>query len=657
MSGSLMSIGMRAMFANSAQLNTTGHNIANANVQGYSRQDVVLSTAQGQFTGAGFFGKGVNVVDVRRVHDEFLTMQARAARALASSDAARLNQLSGLEEVFPPGEQGLGYAMGDFFAAMVDLGNSPADTSARQAVLSRASDVANRFTYASNRLDVLAAGVRDDMDNAAKAITSLAQQVADLNDRIAGLRGLEQSPNDLLDQRDSLIAQIGEYAGVTTVNDEGAGTVNLFIGGQPLVVGARSYSVEARPDPVDASRSALYLGGDSGASMLRESALTGGSLAGLMRFQNKDLVDARNQLGQMAMAFATQVNEAQQLGLDLNEQAGGPLFAVGQPQVLPNGANRRDASNAFIASVGMSITDATVLQASDYELRADPDNLGAYLMTRLSDGADVALSDTDGDGVWNTDPDQGFTVTIGTPAPAAGESFLLRPVANAAGGMRRVLDDPDGIAAASPFQAATGASNTGTATVDMLRMTGGASDRALSTDITFGAPAADGSVPYSWTLSDGSTGTGTWRAGEPIEINGYALSLNGVPADGDTVSVAPTLHADTDNGNALAMSRLADERMVGRTPGAGGSTGGATVTDAYADLMADVGVRVQSARSASSISQAGLTQADNAVLDKSGVNLDEEAARLIQFQQGYQAAAKVLQVAQSIFDTMIQLSR
>src|SRR5688572_24581709 len=114
MSSTLMSIGMRAMFANTAALTATGHNIANANIAGYSRQGVVLETAGGQFTGAGFFGKGVNVVNVTRAHDQFLTMQAAAARSLAAADHTRYNQLSQLENVFPPGEAGLGYAMGDF---------------------------------------------------------------------------------------------------------------------------------------------------------------------------------------------------------------------------------------------------------------------------------------------------------------------------------------------------------------------------------------------------------------------------------------------------------------------------------------------------------------------------------------------------------------
>ena len=232
----LMSIGMRAMFANSASLNVTGHNIANANTVGYSRQEVELATANGQFTGAGFFGKGVDVVNVRRAHDQFLTMQAAAAKSVAAKDATRHQQLTQLENIFPPGDDGLGYSMGEFFASMVDLANSPGDNSARQAVLARAADVSDRFSNASERLDILQAGVRSDLKNSAATVTALAARVAELNAEISGNRGSNVQPNDLLDQRDKLISEISEYVNVTTI-PASDGTVGVFLaGGQRLVL-------------------------------------------------------------------------------------------------------------------------------------------------------------------------------------------------------------------------------------------------------------------------------------------------------------------------------------------------------------------------------------------------------------------------------------
>jgi flagellar hook-associated protein 1 FlgK len=221
--------------------------------------------------------------------------------------------------------------------------------------------------------------------------------------------------------------------------------------------------------------------------------------------------------------------------------------------------------------------------------------------------------------------------------------------------MVRVLDDPKGIAAAAPVTGVMGAGNTGTASIAQLDVVSNAYDPNTDANITFGANGA-----YTWQLVDyngnvTATGSGTWTPGQPIALNGFELNLNGVPASGDTVDVTRTQHPESNNGNAQAMVALRDEALVGRTQKLDGTIGGGeTVTDAYASALAEVGVRVQSAQTSARISAASSGQADDAVGAQTGVNLDEEAARLIQFQQGYQAAAKVLQVAQSIFDTMLQ---
>lgn len=650
---SLMSIGMRGMFAATASLDVTGHNIANANVKGYSRQQAQLETAVGQFTGSGFFGKGVNVINVTRAHDAFLTMQATAAAALQAKDDTHSSQLQELEKLFPAGEQGLGYAMGDFLNAAVDLANSPADTSARQVVLARAADVAARFRTASDRLDILQQGVTADLKATADTLNGYAAQVAKINQQIAANNGVDQKPNDLLDQRDQLIKQMSAIIQVNTLSASD-GTVSVFVGsGQSLVLGNQASQLLVTQDPDDTSRSALSMSLPGGQTMgLRADQLGGGSMAGLMAFQNDDLVDARNQVGQMAMAFASKVNTVQALGLDLRDppSAGSPLFTIGAPAAKANVNNAKDASGNYVASVALSVTDASQLQASDYDLRPDGSGVaGQYTLTRLSDG--LVRTVHDGGTV------DGFKITVGSPDLQAGDSFRLQPVGAAAGGMTRALDDTAGIAAASPVIATMGSTNTGTASVAQLKVTSSAIDPTQTANISF----TNGTGAYSWTLTDSSntvvsSGTGTWTAGQPISLNGFELSLNGVPASGDTIQVAKTTFPASNNGNALAMAALRDEAFVGRYQRSDGTLAdGATVTDAYAATMADVGVRVQSAKSAAGISKASQSDAESSLASTAGVNMDEEASRLIQFQQAYQASAKVLQIAQSIFDTMLQL--
>jgi flagellar hook-associated protein 1 FlgK len=651
----LMSLGARAMAANYAALQTTGHNIANAGVDGYSRQTAELQTATGQFTGAGFFGKGVDVTTVSRAHNEHLTKEAATARSLSSMDQARLTGLRDLETIFPTGEQGVGHAAGQFLNAMVDLASRPADNATRQVVLARAQEAAGRFAAAGEQLNVVQSNVSSSLKASVEAVNGLTKDIAAVNEKIAQLKGLGQPANDLLDERDRLISQLSEHVQVSTIPSSD-GTLGVFIaGGQRLVLGNQASSLALVPDPEDASRSAVAIKEGGINRVLVEGTLGGGGIAGWLHFQNHDLVDARNQLGQIAAAMSAAVNDQQAFGLDLRDPpgAGAPMFAVGAPQVQPNQGNARDAAGSFIAQVTLTVSDASQLQASDYELRADPSGVpGSWQLTRRSDG--LVRTVVDGDTV------DGFTIDLGSPAPASTDRFLLQPVGAAAAGMKRVLDDPRGIAAASPVTASAAQANTGTATVAALTVVSAGIDPEQTAQISFTSAFGD----YSWELRDRSSGTlmssgtGTWTAGTPIALNGFELDLNGVPADGDSFSVVKTAFPAANNGNALAMVALRDRALVGQSPLSGGGLGGGqTITDAYAFAMAGVGVSVQGADTAAQVSASVASGAEQARASGSGVNLDEEAARLLSFQQSYQAAAKVLQVAQSIFDTLLDAAR
>lgn len=652
MAGSgLMSLGTRAMFANYAALQATGSNIANANTAGYSRQQVDLSTSGGQFTGAGFFGKGVQVDTVSRSSDGFLTRQAAAARSQAALDSTQLEQLKRLEEVFASGQNGIGYAAGELLNAFTDVANKPADAAARQVVLARAEETASRFRTAAEQIDSLQAGVTQDVKNSVSTVNQLAKRVADINQQIAAVKGLGHVPNDLLDQRDQLVSEINKYVQVTTIEADD-GTMGLFVGGgQRLVLSNQALELKAVADPYDPSKTSLAVKEAGGLRPLAETSLAGGSIAGLLRFQNDALSDARAMVGQMATALASRFNEQQSLGWGLGSPPidGAAMFGIGAPRALPAATNVKDASGNYASSVTLTVADGSMVQASDYELRVDASTPGQYLLKRLSDGMtqNVASGDTV----------DGFTINVGTPAPAANDRFLLQPVSNAAQGMKRVLDDPNGIAAASKVSATVGTDNTGTATVASLRTLSNALDPNVTAQINF----TDNSGAYSWSLVDASntvvsSGTGTWSAGASIDLNGFALQLNGVPRNGDTLAVGRTGYPSSNNGNALSLLDLRDEGMVGRQVIGGVSVPGETITSAYARAMADVGVRVQSAGSASKISTAVADNAAEVLTSKVGVNLDEEAARLIQYQQGYQAAAKVLQIAQSVFDTLLSVA-
>ncbi|MBL8325459.1 MAG: flagellar hook-associated protein FlgK [Rubrivivax sp.] len=648
--GALFSLGMRAMTASYAALQATGHNIANANVQGYSRQSVVLETAQGQFSGAGFFGRGVDVESVVRAHDAFLTREAASARSLAAFDQARLDQLQRLENIFPPGEQGLGSATSNFLNSMLDLSNRPYDASTRQVALARAGDLASRFAAAGTALDERQAGVTADLRAAVTEVNSLARAIAEANARVAAMKGLGQPANDLLDERDRLVTRLADKLAITRIEAED-GSMSIFIGGgQRLVLGAEAGELALMADASDPMRSAVGLrNGGPGMLELGSELLGGGGISGMLRFQNDDLVEARNLVGQMALAIGDAVNRQQALGLSLQPPlgtvAGAALFAIGAPMATAHAANARDGLGVPLTNVVLTVTDAAAVQASDYDLQPDAANPGNYTLTRLADG--LVRSIATGDVV------DGLRIDIGPPAAQPGDRFLLQPVARAANGFTKLLDDARDLAAAASLIALAEPANTGTATVAALRVTAAPLPTAGGTArITF----TDNAGSYQWDLYDSSntlvgSGTGSWSAGgtvpaPPADINGFSLTLAGVPRSGDVLTVQPTPAAavSTNNGNALALLALRDSPLVG----------GLAPVDAYANAMSRVGVRVQGTRSAVEISSAVSAQSEQALAAKTGVNLDEEAARLIAFQQSYQAAAKMLQVAQSVFETLLQ---
>lgn len=625
----LMQLGTRAMFAAYAQLQTTGQNISNANTPGYSRQQVSLGTAAGQYTGAGFFGRGVTVESVTRATNMFLTAQVAATRSTAASDAARLGMLQQLERVFSIGQGGLGFAATSLFNAFSDLAAAPADLSARQAVLARAEDFASLARSNSDQIEMLQANVVNDVRNSVQDVNAMATQVANLNAQIVSALATSHTPNDLMDARDSLIARIGEKLEVQTINSSD-GSVSVFVGGgQSLVLGGQSNKLVARRDPMDPARVALSIQVPGFETPLVESQLGAGSIAGLIEFQNKDLTDARNRLGQLVASLGAVMNQQQSFGIDLAGQPGGPLFQIGAPVALPRSTNGVPAGQ-----VDLAVTDPSVLKASEYLLEEDLSAPGTWVATRLSDGFRHTGLTGGGEVI------DGFSVTFSAP-PQAGDKFLLKPVSTAAMNTATAITNPRGIAAASPLQASAPAANTGTMSIGALDIV--ASPTAAYGPLTVQFTSATG----DYDILDGGVpvASGTWDGSAPIQYNGFSLSLKGVPALNDTVAINPTTVPAASNGNALSFDGLASRLLID----------GQTVTDAYAETLSSVGVRVQGMTAAAETSANVAQRTEEALTSEVGVNLDEEAARLIQYQQAYQAAAKMLQTAQQVMDTLISL--
>ena len=632
---SSLNIATRALNANLAALQVIGHNIANVNTAGYSRQTVLLQSSGYQSTGGGYFGKGVEIGTVERAHSEYLTREARLTASVASSDAARLQRLEQLESIFPTGSQGLGVALNDMLNAWTDLGSAPGNLTARMVVITRAEEFASRLRDSAGQLDLLRKSTQQQVGSMTDNVNRLAKDLAKVNERIVSTAGSSHTPNDLYDQRDQLLRELSSLVQITTVPGE-ANAVNVFVGGsQPLVLGANAAALTSEPDPMDSSRSVVRFVQGGVAADIPDGAL-GGSLGGVLSFLNQDLGATQNQLGRMALATATLVNGQHALGMTLQGNAGANMFvppaaALGVPA----------PTNLGTGAVSASVSNPQALVASDYELRVEA---GGFNIVRLSDGASTAVASLP------TELD-GLNFQIDTAGLAAGDVFRLRPYDAAARDLKTSISSPEHLAVSSPVMVAPGAGNSGSLSVESLYASQASPNLSDPVTITFNA---DGSFSATGLGPDnpppdnpGPPASYNFTPGQAIVLNGWSLTLRGTPTAGDSFSVgAATLGSTTQNsGNASAMLGLRSLATFD----------GVSLSDGYVSLFSELGTRVQSAQFAADFSASVATAAEQARAGMSGVNLDEEAARLLQFQQAYQASAKFLQIAQGTFDSLMQV--
>jgi len=636
---SILNVGTRALLANQVVLQTTGNNIANVNTPGYSRQTAVLQAVQGQFTGSGYVGKGVEVSTIQRNYSEFLTRQAALASATSSGDSTRADKLKQLEELFPGGATGLGAAINDMLNAFSDVASAPTDLTARTVALTRVSETAARMRSTSTNLDDLQTGVAQEIEQKVDAINGLTRNIAAINDKIARAQGSGQPPNDMLDQRDQLVRDLNRFVQTSSI-PASDGTVGIFVGGsQALVLGTSAATLKVVNDDFnDPLKSKIAITFSGRNVTLDENRLGGGEVAGLLRFQNNDLSEGRNLLGRMTLAISTSMNAQHQLGLDLDGNAGGNLFT---PTVFGAGNIMEPAAPAALntgsAVLGLAISDVTQFAASNYEVNFSAAATGS--ITRTSDGKVTAFA-----AVPITI--DGLTLSVTAGSANAGDRFLLKPFSTSASNISAEFSSPRALAVASPVSGLMGSANTGSLQLATLAAR---TNPPTNVPVTISFTGAN-----SYTRSDTGVTVYTYTSGQSIEgtvpattpLSQWSLTLQGVPKTGDTFTVQaqPAAFRNLNAGNASAMMSLRDAAMFD----------GSALTDGYASLISQIGIRAQSANYASDVSSTIAANLEKDRTGVSGVNLDEEASKLLQYQQAYQASAKMIQVANSIFDTLLQ---
>lgn len=643
----LFSIGVSGLVAAQTALATTSNNIANASTTGYTREVTQFKEIQGQQTNYGYLGSGVTTTGNQRQTDTYLNASVQSAQATSSEQSAYYQQVSQISNMLASSSTDIGTSMENLFSSFQQVASDPSSTASRQQVLSDAQVLTDQFQSVGSQLSTLSSSVNQSISSDVTSINNYANQIATLNQQIKTVSqgGNAQPPNDLLDQRDQAVASLSKLVGVSVVSQTD-GSENVFIGnGQGLVVGGQPYTLSAVASSSDSTQLSIGFTANGKTSTIADSQITGGDLGGLIAFRNQSLEPATQQLGQLAAGFALTVNAQHELGTDLKGAQGQALFSIPSPQVQSDSSNT--GSGTMSASFVQS--DAKYLQASDYKVSYDGSN---YSITRLSDGS------TGVDGAGKTAPasypasalTNGNSVEVDgvqfslTGSPSAGDSFLVKPSEAALSGISVALSDPSKVAAAGAPVAVTAASaNTGSGSVAVSAYTGSPS-YPNGVTLSFGSGGT-----YSVSGSSGSDVSGaTLPANGQITVDGVTLTVSGTPAANDSFTLGNTTSGTGDNQNAVALGAL----QTGLT------LDGATTSfsGAYSDLVGAVGTAAAQYKSTSTTAASILTSTTAAQQAVSGVNLDEEGANLIKYQQQYQAAAKVVQIASTLFASILQLN-
>ncbi|WP_018873726.1 flagellar hook-associated protein FlgK [Thioalkalivibrio sp. ALJ16] len=618
-------IGTSALLAFQRAIGTTSNNIANSATEGYSRQRTELSNLTPQFLGGSFQGQGVQVDTIRRISDDFVNTQLRNSISDQSNAELRASLAGRIDDLLGSSSSGLTPVLQDFFDAGQDLANDPTSSAARTVFLTEAESLAERFSSIDKRIeeqrDIINGQIRTNVEE----INSLTSAIAGLNREIVA-KSTQGAPNDLLDQRDRVLNQLAEKVNVR-ITEQDDGAVNVFVGnGQSLVLGGNNRELVAQSLTGDPRAPDIGLA-TSGNPVNISRFIQGGELGALLETRTGIIDEAQNTLGRLAISIGAEFNQQNNLGLDQNDALGADIFDIGAPAV------RAFPGNSLSANPAVSFGDTRDLTTSDYRLSFDGTD---YQLTRLSDGETTTLT-VDGDGI--AEPVDGLIIDVdGLAGAVDGDQWLIQPTRNGARDLSVEMTDPAGIAAAAAVRADRGEDNTGTASI--------ASVRAVDAD----APdlLADAVVTFDGATQEFQVGGESFALGADgvttVSFNGWEMEIRGTPAGGDTFEVSSNEGFPGDNRNMLAMNDLADERLVG---------GDRTFGDGYNSLLAQVGTRTRQAQVAQQSADAQLEQARAQREAVSGVNLDEEAADLIRYQQAYQAAAQVISVSNSLFDSLL----
>lgn len=666
---SLLGLGVQATQANKTALTVVGHNISNVNTPGYSRQVANLTTQTDQ--------RGVSVDSISRVADDFLTRQLWADTASFNRSDVYADMAGELDNLLASGNTSISTAMDNYFKALQNAVDDPTSLPNRELFVAESEALERRFNDLNTVVMRQNDAINSNLDTLSNQVSVLASDIANLNGKISYEISSGRDANELRDQRDNLVEDMSKLIDVSVL-EQGRDEYSVFISnGEPLVIGNKSnelVSITGDPDPTKKQLAVKVANNTVEIS----DRIGGGKLGGLLEYREEVLDPAINELGRIAIAFSETMNTQHKAGMDLDGNLGGLIFNDVNSASLMSSRLAANSNNASKLSSGyVKIVDVAQLQASDYEITFNSSS--TLEIERLSDGQRITLDnltkvntpeELEGKSdAYYADFSQGELqivvdgIEINMDAQSrfqARDRFLIQPVRTGAADFDTVVSDGRQLALASPIRISTSADNTGTGVAE-VKITDPAASTFQSQAETMKPPVEivfNNATPSTYTVYDITdpnapvphelTGQGplvdqVYTPGQAIALDGYEITITNQPKAGDKFTFDYNKGGVSDNRNALLLSNLQLKDVLE----------GGSYQDIYGSLIERVGSKTSVAAINRTASEAVLTSTQDSKASLVGVNLDEEAAKLIQFQQAYQASAQLISTSQTLFDTLL----
>lgn len=621
----LLTLGSQGVLTAQRQLNTTGHNISNVNTKGYSRQSVEQQTNDSAYWSANQWGQGVHAAAVRRSYDKFAANDLTIATTSLSHASTRNAQLTLLDDIMSHSAKQIPNNMNEFYGAVKALADSPSDMGSRRVVLEKTRLVAASLNDINTVLQTQETDTSLEIDTTLKRMNAIGRELINVQ---KGLVKSQAVDNDLLDRQQQLINELSEFTQVS-VNQREDGLINVIIGsGHTLVSGLHSSELRTVPGVPDHQKRRLAMVEGKSLKPIDHADIRG-KLGAMFEYRDNTLGKVRDELGRIAVGFSMSINSLQSQGFDLDGNVGKKMLIDFNSDSMAS--DRVIASPTSTADIKVYIDSLSQLKIGDYQLKYD----GSKYTIVDPDKNVVAVSAT------GTPPSikyAGLKIQIDSPL-SAGERVVIRPVRQAAGQITVLMEEPAQIAAQSFISSDSDITGEGRLTI----LQQGAQKEfqvVISPDASqFAVLDMKGDILVA---------PQTYPPVSAINVNGTVIELTAGASPEDIFSVS-LIPADGDNGNLIRMQKLQSVKIM--------DDGRSSLVDVYEELNTDMGVQKASFSQLEQVGRIEHDAASGRVAEISGVNLDEEAANMMKFQQAYMASSRIMTAANETFETLLNATR